>query len=743
MELLSPAGNMERLIAAVQSGADAIYFGAPSFNARQFAGNFADIAQAVHYAHLRGVRAYLTLNTLVTDARLAEWFAVAQEAAQAGVDAVIVQDLGCGLKLKELCPSLSLHASTQMTVTNSKQAQMLYDAGFSRIVLARECSKEEISAIAARVPIELEVFVHGALCVCYSGQCLMSSVLGGRSANHGACAQPCRLPYQLQRQSGYLLSPKDLCLVQQIDALQAAGVHSLKIEGRMKSPLYVATVTQIYRKALDGRTITQEDIDLLTLAFSRGGFTQGLFSGDHDRLTTQRPDAAGLPLGKVQSIQGNRLILQTERALAVGDEVAPDAPDAVAQKIKSVTTQNHALQIELNHSKSFRTGTPVRLLSSAALQQSMQVLIGSNQRRTALFGHVALSPNQPATLTLRTHHSQAVTVTSDSPVQLAQTRALTEEDIRKQLCKTGNTPFAFESLTISLQGDCALPVKSLNELRRNAFSLLEQQICNVSHTCAPYHPATFEVRAPQRPRLSAQVQTPEQALAVLPHIDILYLPSHLDVQAIAPQAQQSGVLLAVVAPPVTHELECAAHPFPSQLHTQLCMDGATRFADASIHTTNRETLLALQRMGYQRVTLHSELNLTQIAQLPVPQGLQTECIVYGHLPLMITAHCPVSCDGRHCTLAQHKQSLQDRKGVLFPLRRIAANPCRICIYNSVPLFMADELSKVKADVLRLLFTIEAPQDCKKIALCYQSALQGEAVTPPLTYTRGHFHRGIT
>ncbi len=281
-ELLAPAGSMEALIAAVQGGCDAVYLGHKSFSARVSAQNFDDneLFDAVKYCHLRGVKVYLAVNTLCLKRQFSQLVALIKTAAAAGVDALIVQDLGVCRIIKKVCPDMKIHASTQMTVHSLEGVKMLKSAGVERVVLSRELSKEEIEYICKNTDCEIEVFVHGAICISYSGKCLFSSLVGGRSGNRGKCAQPCRLPYKFEGKSGNLISPRDMCLLSEVLTLSAMGVHSLKIEGRMKSPEYVALVCSIYRKALDGETITNEDRQKLRDIFSRGGeFTDTYFTG--------------------------------------------------------------------------------------------------------------------------------------------------------------------------------------------------------------------------------------------------------------------------------------------------------------------------------------------------------------------------------------------------------------------------------------------------------------------------------
>ena len=280
IEILSPVGSFETLIAAVQSGANAVYFGAKNFNARDFANNFDDktLKKAIEYAKTQGVKTYLTLNTLIKNSELIEALDLVNTAYSYGIDAIIIQDIGLAILIKKFFPDLDLHASTQMAVHNLEGVKFLEDLGFKRVVLARELSIDEISYITSNTNIEIECFVHGAICISYSGQCLLSSLIGQRSGNRGKCAQACRLQYSLLRDNkelkkGYLLSPKDLCTIEYVEKLKKANIHSLKIEGRMKSKEYVALTTKLYSKAANGENITDEDIFNLKQTFNRGGFT--------------------------------------------------------------------------------------------------------------------------------------------------------------------------------------------------------------------------------------------------------------------------------------------------------------------------------------------------------------------------------------------------------------------------------------------------------------------------------------
>lgn len=562
MELLSPAGNFDSLIAAVQNGADAVYVGAQNFSARNLADNFSDLSKAASYAHASGVKLYLALNTLVRDREIKRWLETAQAASDASVDAFILQDLGCAMLLKSLCPSIPLHASTQMTAHNADHVRRLQELGFERIILSRELSFSEIYAISSRTGAELEIFVHGALCTCYSGQCLMSSIFGGRSANRGLCAQPCRLDYRAGNKSGRLLSTRDLCLIDHIFRIRQAGIASIKIEGRMKPAGYVGTVTRIYRKALDGGQITKQDKEDLLRAYSRRGFTNLPFTGN---MKTAAPISMPLP-----------------------------------------------------------------------------------------------------------------------------------------------TP----------------PVK-----KDNCFDA--------------YKPLKKGKRKKPR-KLAAQVQTLSQAKAVLPLVDILYIPIDAKWAVELKQMQKEGSpQLIGVHPLISHEGEQTdfdASLFDGELFGTLTKTNAEhKISGASLHVTNGETLKTLRSLGFERATVSVELNAAQITDLP--DVMPTEMIAYGRLTLMTTMHCPLHCDKKNCRVASGRELLTDRMGKRFPLRKTGSG-CRVEILNSAPIYMADRLSQVSANVIRLLFTIETPQECVKITREYRDAMAGKPVSPPSDFTRGHFTRGV-
>ena len=414
IELLAPAGNTLSLHAAVQSGADAVYVGGPMFNARQSAQNFSidRIKQEADYCHLYGVDLHIAVNTLMKERELGELLDYVYQLNDAGVDALIVQDLGAVELIKKACPELPIHASTQMTVTSYEGVRYLEDMGVDRVVLARELSADEISNIVQRANAEIEVFVHGAICMCYSGQCLMSSIIGGRSANRGRCAQPCRLLYTLTDNTStnidaYALSPKDMALIDELKTLKEIGVTSLKIEGRLKRPEYVSAVTGIYRKYLDYPSkVSKEDYKELKDAFSRSGFTKGYFKAQlgADMMSHKTP-------GNVS-----------------GNVFSPDAVERARE--------------------------------------------GANIRKIPIYMSAELKKNEPLALTVYDEDGHSVSVSGAQIPEPAINRAMDSDRLKEQLMKLGNTPFSPEHIDVLVDDGITVPIKEINALRRDAVDKL-------------------------------------------------------------------------------------------------------------------------------------------------------------------------------------------------------------------------------------------------------------------------------
>ncbi len=512
IELLAPAGSSEALHAAVENGADAVYLGGRLFNARQQASNFdmAELKGEMEYAHVRGVNIYLTMNTLVSDDEMKQALHFAAEAREAGIDGIIVQDLGLAGALYRIMPDVPLHGSTQMTVYDLAGVRALEGMGFRRVVLAREVTLREASEIAACTPLEVEVFVHGALCICYSGQCLMSSIIGGRSGNRGRCAQPCRLPYRLSggKQAGdeaqFLLSPKDMCSLEHIGEIAASGIRSLKIEGRMKSAEYVATVVRIYRKYLDmalagklpardgnGNDLAavEEDMHDLLQIFNRGGFSSGYMKGKtgRDMMCFEKPNHSGIYLGSVKAYDpaAQTVSLRLEDSLSVGDGVElwagrSDSPGGVVSSLskrdaggQTIKTAAKGEVVAMGRFKgNIRPGHKVYKTTDVQLNRSArESFSGKSMKRIKIKGYAELKAGMPLMLKVQDERfavSEEGTVLPEAAIH----RPLTEERLIDQLSRTGSTPFDFEELRIELENGLSLPVSEINEVRRRALDNL-------------------------------------------------------------------------------------------------------------------------------------------------------------------------------------------------------------------------------------------------------------------------------
>lgn len=739
MEILAPAGSRESLEAAVQNGADAVYLGGTGLNARAFAAGVGDLEEAVRYAHLRGTDVHFTLNVAVLDKEAENFVQQAREAAQAGVDAFIVADLGALLLLQHLWPTVPLHASTQLSVRNTESARAYGNLGFSRLVLAREVPADEVRRIREATDAEIEVFCHGALCVCASGRCLMSSLLGGRSANRGACAQPCRLEYTLAGHNGYYLNTKDLALAGEADVLRECGVSSLKIEGRMKGPLYVAAAVQAYRQAVDEGTVTDAAMDALLLTFSRGGFTTGGFGGDRSRFHRGMPGHTGVPLGRLLKRSGNRIIVAAEGNLQPGDTISAAGADRRSYTVKSVRAVAEGLEVTLAGGGDLRAGEQLLKKSDAEIHRRLEESCREGHRLTSLTGEFTAQPGEPLRLCVGLPDGRTCECTGAVP-EPARTRQLTAPDAQSQLERTGGTPFRFASLEIKIAPDLSVPKSALNDLRRRvlaqAENLLADRYPDRKEGGLPVLTGARNRRRPQR--LAAAAATAAQAEAVSGIVDELYLPASVLAGGGFPKAR---CLLSSMASSRETAYVCGmGRPLVTGC---LLPDMEGTVTDAAFNVTNSYALQLLAGLGVHRATLSEELNTAQIRDLVIPETLETEVIGYGHQTLMITENCPIECDRKHCRLEGGGQLLTDRRGMSFPMIADSQDSCRVRILNALPLYAADMLGEISCDVIRLVFTSETPAECRRIAEIYRDAMAGaEAPQHDGEFTRGHFRRGI-
>ena len=701
-ELLAPAGGREALVAAVQSGADAVYMGFGAFNARRSARNFSDeeFRTAVSYCHLRGVKVYLTLNTLVTDRELPLLADAARVASEYGVDAILVQDWGVLATLQKIIPDVPLHASTQMSLHTLSGVKESARLGMTRAVLARELNRGEIAEICEKSPIEIETFVHGALCMCYSGQCEMSAVIGRRSGNRGACAQPCRLPYGFSgKANAHPLSLKDACLAPFVPEMMDMGVVCLKIEGRMKRPEYVAAVTEIYARLLrEHRAPTKDEQKKLALAFSRDGFTEGYYLGARGReMFGTRPENAKWP-------------------------------ENWFGELRARYEKEDLRLVPLTFDCIIRAGEAMRL--------------------------TAADPD-----------GHRVTVTGSAP-EAARNRALTAEEVEARLKKTGGTAFTVASCTVSLDDGLAVSAGALNALRREALSQMEALRTAVPERRAfGFAPPTTVKNSAEKPlptvslHRAAQLSEALIGLAparvylpveLLPQLDLAPYRGRTEFFALLPRiyrTQDEPMLRALLEDGVKKGVTGVSIANLGHLSLVRGLD-ITLHGDWALNVYNSAALSFWKKEGLSSACASFELRDAQLRDLS--KCLPCEAIVYGRLPLMITENClnanafgcryfkerpaSVPADGA-CASAPE---LTDRRGEHFPVLR--AWGCRSEIENGKILYLADKSKDWQTLGLRfaqLRFTTESASECVRVLRAYQ----GEPVEAPENITRGLFYRG--
>ena len=789
VEILAPAGSFESMTAAIAAGADAVYIGGSRFGARAYADNLNEdrMLEAIDYAHLHGCHLYMTVNTLVKEGELEGLDDYLRPYYERGLDAVIVQDLGVFAYVRKHFPGLPIHASTQMTITGAYGAKALKELGASRIVTARELSLEEIRHIHETVDVEIESFVHGALCYCYSGQCLFSSLVGGRSGNRGRCAQPCRLPYDVKRDGQvlnkgnekYVLSLKDLCTLDIIPDMIEAGVFSMKIEGRMKSPRYTAGVVSIYRKYVDrylerGRKayrVEEADRKALLELFDRGGFTEGYY--------TQHNGA-----------------------------------DMVAKKEKPA----------------FRQG-------NEELFRYLDETYVLKKQQEAISGSVVMREGEPVRMT-RSLGETEVSV-EGSVVQRAMNQPITAEKLEKQMRKTGNTPFVFEKLDVTVEGTGFLPVQALNELRRSGMERLEEEIlkkyrrvggrqdvavaesadrdediivaepgggnqsdrmtghddCSQSGRMAGHDGGSQSGRMARHDGGSSQgivadmkasgaagisektvriehmelhvlLGNPKALNVVLSNPDVTEIMVESDTfppenwKDTVKRCHEAGKRCVLALPPIFRTEAIQYFDRNLEALRQAEFDGllvraleeveylrekgmdTAWIADHNLYTFNHLAAELMTEQGAARLTLPLELNSRELEETGCGGR---ELVAYGYLPMMISAQC-IRKTVEGCSKKPELLMLKDRTGKELPVQ----NHCVFCyntIYNISPLSLLGQESlvgRLAPGSIRLQFTTETPELTGRIVNAYaDSFLHGKTVESPIgEFTRGHMKRGV-
>lgn len=770
-EILSPAGSEQSAVAAVNSGCNAIYMGGGEFNARRYADSPDDdaIKEIIRQCHLRGVKVHLTLNILYKDRELNDVLAFAAKMYAYGADAFIIQDLGFFSLAKKYFPDIALHASTQMTAHNARQAECLKELGFERVVLSRELPLDEIKEIAENTEVETEVFVHGALCVSYSGRCLMSSMLGGRSGNRGSCAQPCRMEYRLlsegkQYAYGYLLSPKDTCALTFIPDLMDCGVTSWKIEGRMKSPEYVALVTSMYRKYADSmKKPTADDMKKLTQIFNRGGeLGSGYYFKHSGRdMLSASPKSTGVYVGSVISAKGKSCVVHLNEDLNCGDGVEVwTRGEHTGTNISKAAKKGENIRLDLGAPAS--KGDKVFKSYDKQLIDSLKNSYKDYTRRREVKAELTAEIGKPLHLRLTADDVsiECYGAVPEKPVK----NLMTYGDLVDHLSKTGNTPFIlnFEN------GECDelyVPLSSLKELKRNSCSMLEKALDRRYTRNLPETEYKAGVINPAKDtRLCVQVYTKAQ-LEEAVNIENIDIYCEMDAYAVEnadrliSKAHSSGSRLYYALPVIERKNLNKTVKKRLEILEKTELDGyiirnleridtnKPLIADYTLNIFNSPAMNFL-RERCDRVTLSPELNVRELSSLC---GEDTELVVYGRLPLMTTQQCPVGVhladkgNKSFCSMKGKHPScvLKDRKGAEFPVFTMCES-CVALILNSAPIYVGDRWKSIpRSQYVRLIFTNEDTRQMLDIIGLYRDLLSGGEEKPKIkNTTSGHFFRGV-
>lgn len=799
VEILAPAGSMECLKAAITAGADAVYTGGALFGARAYAHNLTEeeLLEAIDYVHLHGRRLYLTVNTLIKDREMEkQMYDYLLPYYRQGLDAVIVQDIGLFRFIRKHFPDLPIHASTQMTLTGVDGAKFLEKEGAQRIVTSRELSMAEVKKIADETELEIESFVHGALCYCYSGQCLFSSFIGGRSGNRGQCAQPCRLLYRTPeaKRPQYLLSLKDICTLELIPEMIESGIYSFKIEGRMKKPEYAAAVAFQYRKyadlylkyyeecpaeedpaayAMKKYRVREEDRQMLLDLYNRGGFHTGYYHTQNGRemISLNRPNHAGVPAVKVLAKKGRNVT-----AKALTDLYPQDIIELPMRKgrekadnytCKDAVRKGMNVQIPVFADTPFKRDEIWMRTRNSTLIDTLREEFVNGKIKERICGTFRLYPQEKATLTVKCRDAE-ITVAGEK-AQEALSQPMSRERIEKQLRKTGNTEFEFSFLKAEIGEKVFLPMQSLNELRREALETLEKVICEK-------YRRSGEVKDPEEDKTelsmeeevlsgwTASVRTAEQMEVILEeeaigriYVDCTMFPRIWEKDSYVEwitKVHAAGKEIYLVMPYIFRErtrkqYEAAYNRIFGAGWDGILIANYESFAflkehgytgrimtDYNLYEFNQESRKFWKEKGVFEFTAPVELTERELQDLRVKDG---EVIVYGYLPMMISAGC-IQKTTRGCLKKSGQTTITDRYRNPF----VVKNECDYCyniLYNYVPLYLGDrmeEVYQIDPGRIRLMFTTERQQEVRQILSAY---FEGKEL-PEGTYTRGHWKRGI-
>ena len=739
IELLSPVGDFECLKAAVQNGADAVYLGASNFNARYSAKNFSieELEEAINYSHLRNVKIFLTLNTLVKNEEFNDALELAKQAYELGIDSIIVQDIGLANYLLKHFPNLPVHASTQMTCHNLEGAQLLQNAGFKRIVLSRELSLDEIEYIKSNVDSEIEVFTHGALCISYSGQCLYSSMIGGRSGNRGKCAQGCRLPYTLLENedsidNGYLLSPRDLCSLELLPELIKTGIDSLKIEGRMKTPEYVATVTRIYRKYIDKiyndepYIIEGQDKKDLLQVFNRGGFSTGHLSNKPNKelIFKEKPSNMGIYIGNVYNYNSNKghIKLTTQNEITIGDTIAFECENTKytiselmeIENDKNIVTALPNSRVTIGRMKgNIKPGDKIYKISSKELSNKVKDTCLVENIKNPINAILDVYLDEPIKLQIFDKNFKVEVVSEDKP-EIAIKSPITTERLEKQLNKLTDTPFHFKNIKINLDKNLFIPhISSINELRRTAINEFSKKVIknykrnlenmpNFEYTLI----SNIKPESSHKICLLLNILNLDYDYSKLENIDKLYIPlkyfylkEYINIIKLLSNKFNTYIYIPAILKPnfrnlykdtidkSLKEYNIRGFVLSNIGNFELLKEYKDDYEFIGNYNLNVFNNATINNLDINTITISPELNKDEINSISINSNISTEFIVYGNIPLMTSNYCLLGKSNKcypecsqKCKL-NNKYYLKDRMNFLF--RIIPDNIQTITtIYNS-------------------------------------------------------------
>lgn len=785
IEVLAPAGSMECLKAAILNGADAVYLGGEMFGARAYAGNFnnEELLEAIDYVHLYGKKLFLTVNTLMKEDELPLLPKFLKPFYEQGLDAVIVQDLGAVSMIRKHFPDLEIHASTQMTITGVYGARLAKKMGAKRVVPARELSLEEIREIKDDTGLDMECFVHGALCYCYSGQCFMSSMLGGRSGNRGRCAGTCRLPFYLDgaknTKNAYPLSLKDLCTIEHLPEILDHGVDSLKIEGRMKGPRYVGEVTRIYRKYVDlylsGKPyqVEPQDMKILMEVFNRGGFTGGYYKEYHgkDMMSMKRPDHQGLPVGKISKLMKGKISFTTKEDIHKGDVLQIRISPEEKVELTSPSEFKAGSKVVLNGQKmkKLHEGMEIkRTLNHPMIERIDEEL--KQKKKENLKGKIIIEKDECVKLILKDGEDY-VEVTGPV-IEEAQKNGAIAADVEKLLKKTGQTHYTFEELEVDLGQNLFVPGSVLKKLRKEAFTQMDQ-------TKVLKYRRTYE--EPEKENDLANVQKcedPKVQIAVsmenLENLDLVIgdqdvMKIYLSWMELKQQENPKDILSKIRAaqkqcylmlPQIARKRQMIQMKENQNLLFSDEVDGLIvrnleefswlieegyqkeLIADYMFYGYNKEAVKEYQRLSSTkiRMTYPSELNKKEMEQIKLQDA---DLFLYGYQPLMVSAQC-VKNNLRGCDKTPSWMTLKDRYNADFFVHT-SCSDCVNEIYNGKPLWIGNEsqiLKDLHPSVIRFHITRENESQIKEILDAAKSIQKGEKTSLAIEYTKGHLKRGV-